>query len=112
MPIDPVKIIKNVIADASFTFDDEDTDPIGDPAVGRCRIVPQLQCDGCGACGQNKKDECSKCPDSTETKGCCKPTSSKPKDNQGRATCYKCGKPTKKIPAFFSFYDVCPHCKI
>lgn len=37
-----------------------------------------------------------------------------PKNNQGRAACFKCGTETKKVPGMLanSFFDVCPNCKI
>lgn len=34
----------------------------------------------------------------------------KPKNNQGRETCFWCQNPTKKVEGFSTFYDVCPKC--
>lgn len=35
-----------------------------------------------------------------------------PVTNEGRETCFKCGKSTIKVPGFTSSYTICPECKV
>lgn len=93
--------------------DDEDTDPgIKKPGCTKCKVVPQLPCDSCGACGKNDCDK-NACDINREWKSCQQqPLEEEPKNNQGRTTCFRCGGKLSKVPAFFGHYDVCKKCKI
>jgi hypothetical protein len=69
----------------------------------------ELLCVLC-ACKQALKDsvqDCANCDCSTPCSEC--PKTAEPENNDGRATCYWCGSPTKKFIAlkYNEFYDVC-----
>lgn len=34
-----------------------------------------------------------------------------PRNNDGRATCWWCGAPTKRVPGVIDVYDICTKCK-